>query len=218
MTRKRRLKAGIALLAGLSALAVGWLVFLTFIAPQSGWRLPDQWQGQNLNHPSTVGQEILDGAVSYIDTNPRYDGSKIFAGGVPTDGTGVCTDVVWYGAKAAGMDLRTLVDEDRHADPAAYAATAPAGEQPNADIDYRRVRNLIVYFNRHAQALTTDKSDIEAWQPGDIAVFREHVGVISDRRGADGVPFVIHHEGGLMNRFEKDVLNEREILGHYRLG
>lgn len=183
------------------------------------WRLDDAWTGQNLNQPGPVGEKMVAGAVDYLATAPKYDGSKIYPGGVPNDGTGVCTDVVWYAAKAAGMDLRDLVDADRRAEPQAYAATAPEGETPNPDIDYRRVRNLIVYFDRHAQSLTTDTNDVASWQPGDIVVWKEHVAVISDRRNAQGLPYVLHHEGrGILSRYEADAFKQRgQVWRHYRL-
>ena len=190
----------------LALVLAGGAAFLLWNGNAKGsWRLADAWSGQNLNHPGPVGEKMLAGAVAYLATSPKYDGSKVYPGGVPNDGTGVCTDVVWYAAKAAGMDLRDLVDADRRADPQAYAAAAPEGETPNPDIDYRRVRNLIVYFDRHAQSLTTDTTDVASWQPGDIVVWKEHVAVISDRRNAQGLPYVLHHEGdGIWSRYEAD--------------
>lgn len=213
MGARRFLQVGIVLLC--VALAVGGLLFYQLIyLPHTQWRAENQWRGENLNHPSAVGTQILEGTVNYLSTKPKYDGTKIYPGGVPNDGTGVCTDVIWYGAKAAGMDIRTLLDQDKRANPEAYG-----NEAPNADIDYRRVRNLIIYFKRHAQALTTDKTDVAAWQPGDIVVFHEHVGVVSDRRNSQGLPFVLHHQGGIKAPYESDAINERgEVVGHFRLG
>lgn len=189
------------------------------MTPNREWRLAEAWDGENLNHPSATGKTMVDGAIKYLDTQPVYDGSKIYPGGVPNDGTGVCTDVIYYAAKAVGINLRTLVDEDRRADPGAYASSAFPGEQPNPDIDYRRVRNLMVYFDRHAESLTKDTSDVAAWQPGDIVVWHEHIAVISDRRNAAGLPYVLHHEGVEVGaRYEKDAFAERgEVLRHYRL-
>ena len=202
----------LALVGGAAFLSSSWNA-------KGSWRLDNAWTGQNLNHPGPVGEQMLAGAVAYLATAPKYDGSKVYPGGVPNDGTGVCTDVVWYAAKAAGMDLRELVDADRRADPQAYAAAAPEGETPYPDIDYRRVRNLIVYFDRHAQSLTTDTTDVASWQPGDIVVWKEHVAVISDRRNAQGLPYVLHHEGnGILFRYEADAFQQRgEPWRHYRL-
>ncbi|QQU08117.1 DUF1287 domain-containing protein [Mobiluncus curtisii] len=219
-SRGRKCYVTLAILLLVIVVLAGGVVFLLSNWRSSGpWRLDDAWGGQNLNHPGPVGTKMLSGAVAYLDTAPKYDGSKVYPGGVPNDGTGVCTDVVWYAAKAAGMDLRELVDADRRADPQAYAAMAPEGEAPNPDIDYRRVRNLIVYFDRHAQSLSTDTTDVASWQPGDIVVWKEHVAIISDRRNAQGLPYVLHHEGnGFWSRYEADVLGNRgKVWRHYRL-
>lgn len=215
---RKRFLIGVILV--LVLVLAGGAAFLLWNGNAKGsWRLDSAWAGQNLNHPGPVGERMLAGAVAYLDTAPNYDGSKVYPGGVPNDGTGVCTDVVWYAAKAAGMDLRELVDADRRADPQAYAATAPKGETPNPDIDYRRVRNLIVYFDRHAQSLTTDTTDVASWQPGDIVVWKEHVAVISDRRNAQGLPYVLHHEGnGIWSHYEADAFRQRgKPWRHYRL-
>lgn len=195
----------------------GWMA-VRILSPTDDWRLADQWQGKSLNRPSSTGQKILAGTLEYLETKPSYDGSRVYPGGVPTDGTGVCTDVVWYGAKAGGVNLRDAVDQDRHSAPQEYAKTAPSGEVPDANIDYRRVRNLLVYFHRHAQSLTTDTTEVSAWQPGDIVVFREHVGVVSDRRNAMGLPYLLHHEPGMWARYEADVIGSRPVRGHFRLG
>ena len=38
------------------------------------------------------------------------------------------------------------------------------------NIDFRRVKNLKVYFDNNAISLTTDINEIEEWQGGDIVV------------------------------------------------
>lgn len=55
--------------------------------------------------------DILQGALDYCNTNPKYK-SKYYNGGYPNDGYGVCTDVVAYAMKAAGYDLMELVEKD----------------------------------------------------------------------------------------------------------
>ena len=78
-----------------------------------------------------------------------------------------------------------------------------------------------VFFSRHAEALSCDLADIGAWQPGDIVVFRggtDHIGIISDKRNANGVPWLIHNGG--QPRREEDALEklavQKEIVSHYR--
>ena len=150
-------------------------------------------------------------ALHYIETEPKYK-SVYYQGGYPNDGYGVCSDVVAFALKDAGYDLQILVDEDIAAHPDDYDV-----EVADANIDFRRVRNLLVYFQNHAVSLTNDLSDIEEWQGGDIVVFPEHIGIISDKRNGKGIPFLIHHASPLQFRYEEDVLERYEIIGHFRI-
>lgn len=159
------------------------------------------------------GEDVLAGALAYVGTRPKY-GSRYYAGGWPDDGYGVCTDVVAQALRSAGYDLQALVAEDVAAAPDAYGI-----DMPDSNIDFRRVRNQQTWLERHATSLTIDTSDFAAWQGGDIVVFHEHIGVVSDRRTRDGVPYVIHHEGPWQWAYEEDVLHHRtDVLGHYRVG
>lgn len=157
--------------------------------------------------------DILDSALAYVQTRPRYR-SAYYAGGYPDDGCGVCTDVVAFALRGAGFDLRTLMAEDIAAAPEAYGISAP-----DADIDFRRVPNVRVYLERHAEALTCDTTDVEVWQGGDIVVYDGHIGIVSDRRDAYGVPYLIHHASPFQLAYEEDALaSYGEVVGHYRLG
>ncbi len=159
-------------------------------------------------------QDMLAGALDYVATKPQYR-SAYFDGGWPTDGSGVCTDVVAYALRAAGYDLPSLVDADKRAAPELYF-----GVPPDANIDYRRVPNLAVYFSRHATALTTDVNAIDQWQGGDIVIFDDdHIGIVSDRRNASGVPYLIHHAHPMQRHYEENTLaSYSNITGHYRVG
>lgn len=164
--------------------------------------------------------DILAGARAYVATRPRY-GSAYYQGGRPDDGRGVCTDVVDQALLAAGYDLQTLVDTDRRANPADY------GMDPiDSNVDFRRVHNVRVYLEHTAdlehtaEGLTCDPAQIDQWQGGDIVVWNDHVGIVSDRRDADGVCYVIHHAGLLQLCYEEDVLESDTfgpIVGHYRM-
>ena len=156
--------------------------------------------------------DILYGVRDYIDNNPKYK-SKYYAGGYPDDEYGVCTDVVAQGFLHAGYDLMTLVNEDILAHPEEYDI-----EKPDINIDFRRVKNLFVYFKHTAVSLTTDISEYEEWQGGDIVVFKNHIGIVSDRRNANGTPFLIHHGSPTQLSYEQDILEDREdIIGHFRI-
>ncbi len=157
-------------------------------------------------------QDMLDGAKAYVATKPKY-ASRYYAGGYPDDGYGVCTDVVAQAMKAAGYDLMQEVSTDIAAHPGDYAI-----DTPDANIDFRRVPTLKVFFAHTAVALTTDTADIDQWQGGDIVIYDNHIAVVSDRRDADGVPYIIHHYSENQTSYEEDALrNWGTINGHYRL-
>ena len=47
---------------------------------------------------------------------------------------------------------------------------------------------------------------------------KRHIGVVSDRRNRNGVPYVIHHNDPWQTAYEQDILEERtDIVGHYRI-
>lgn len=187
----------------------------------SAKRLPDRYGDEIPQIRSSVDMDgdgiddqtdILVGALDYVSKRPVYK-SRYYAGGYPDDGSGVCTDVAAYAMKAAGYDLMQLVADDIAAHKDDYDV-----DEPDANIDFRRVRNLKVYFRHTAAELTTDIRQIEAWQGGDIVIFEDHIGIISDRRNAKGVPYVIHHNDAFQRRYEQDLLEKRsDIVGHYRV-
>ena len=155
--------------------------------------------------------DIVLGARKDAENHPKYD-SRYFDGGFPPDDIGVCTDVVWRAFKNAGYNLREMVDLDIQLRPEAY----PAVENRDKNIDFRRVRNLLVFFRKYAIELTTDVEQIGEWQAGDIVIFKdvEHIGIVSDRRSKDGLPYIIHN-GGQPNR-EEDYLDWGEPTSHFR--
>ncbi len=149
------------------------------------------------------------GARKDAENHPEYI-SKYYDDAYPPDNEGVCTDVIWRAFKNAGYSLRDMVDQDIQDYPEDYNI-----EVRDANIDFRRVNNLIVYFNRYAISLTVNYKEIDSWQPGDIVVFdNKHIGIISDKRNAKGIPYVIHNNGQ-PNR-EEDYLTKNTITNHYR--
>ena len=160
--------------------------------------------------------EILLRTREYISTNPKYK-SEYYIGGYPTGEYGVCTDVVGYALKNSGYDLMTLVNNDVIENLQDYDI-----DEPDINIDFRRVKNLIVYFNHTAESLTTDIDDISQWQGGDIIVFDDHIGIVSDKRNSKGQPFVIHHAYVGQPKYEEDLFGRPinfygEIIAHFRV-
>ena len=143
---------------------------------------------------------------------PKYK-SKYYNTGYPNDGYGVCTDVVAFALKDAGYDLQSLVNEHILANKGLYAI-----EVVDKNIDFRRVKNLKIYLDYNAISLTTDINDIEKWQGGDIVVFKNHIGIVSDNRNRKGISFVIHHANPYQKYYEEDILEyHNDIVGHYRI-
>lgn len=217
---RRRVRILLAvLLAALFAAALAGLLYRFGVIPHKkydnshfgieSYRSSTDRDGDSLDDQS----DILAGAYAYVATKPIYQ-SRYYEGGYPNDGYGVCTDVVARALLSAGYDLQALVDEDRRTNPKGYLA----GEEPDPNIDFRRVRNLLVYFRHTAIALTTDPKRIEEWQGGDVVVFEGHIGIVSDHRNYKGIPFVIHHGRPGQKEYEEDVLESYgSIVGHFRI-
>lgn len=159
--------------------------------------------------------DIMLGARIDAENRPKYK-SAYYAGGYPPDNEGVCTDVIWRAFKNAGYSLKDMIDEDIKENLDKYPRV---NGKPDPNIDFRRVPNLKVFFDRNAKSLTLDLSKIEEWQPGDIVTFgTSHIGIISDKRNKNGIPYLIHNSGQ-RNREENALewCNTVDpISGHYR--
>ena len=215
-------KIAVSLLAAFLLLAGCILVLLAAgFGHTSSRRLKNMYKGSvepavsgsDMDQDGTDDQtDILEGALAYVETEPKYK-SKYYASGYPDDEYGVCTDVVAYALRSAGYDLRSLMDEDIKQHPGDYDI-----DVPDDKIDFRRVKNQKVYFDHTALSLTLDLAEIEEWQGGDIVVFKNHVGIVSDHRNKRGVPYVIHHNSPAQRAYEEDILEKRDdIVGHYRV-
>ena len=156
--------------------------------------------------------DILDSVRDYIATNPKYK-SKYYGTGYPNDEYGVCTDVVAFGLKGAGYNLMELINKDIKDNKNLYNI-----DIIDKNIDFRRVNNLKIYFDNNAISLTTDSSEIDEWQGGDIVIFKKHIGIVSDKRNKKGINFIIHHANPYQKYYEEDILEYRnDIIGHYRM-
>lgn len=156
--------------------------------------------------------DIINNTRKYIKSKPKYQ-SKYYATGYPDDEYGVCTDVVAFSLKDAGYDLMELVYNHVKENRELYDI-----DTIDKNIDFRRVVNLNVYFKNTAIVLTNDVNKIEEWQGGDIVVFKKHIGIVSDKRNKNGVPFIIHHANPYQVHYEEDILEQRDdIIGHYRI-
>lgn len=163
----------------------------------------------------TPTQLLVIGARKDAQAMPAYV-NAYYAGGYPPDDEGTCTDLVWRAFMEAGIELKTLVDEDIRTHRSAYPNIL--FRDPN--IDFRRVQNLKIFFERNALTLTTDIYETDQWQAGDIVIFgrAEHIGIVSDVRNERDIPFLIHNNDQPIR--EEDRLEygayTMGITGHYR--
>ena len=157
--------------------------------------------------------DIVIGARRDAQNMPQYV-SKYYVDGYPPDNEGVCTDLVWRAFKNAGISLKDLLDEDIKSNLDKYPRV---NSKPDPNIDFRRVPNLFVFFERKATKITLDTSPSKnaQWQPGDIVTYgTAHIAIVSDKRNKNGRPYIIHNTGQLTR--EEDALNCMKISGHYR--
>ena len=167
-------------------------------------------------------QDIINGARAEVKNKTKYK-STYYAGGYPPQNEGVCTDVIWRALQNAGYNLKELVDKDIKENTKLYPRVLEFGG-PDPNIDFRRVQNLHVYFNRFSKSLTTDiirydKENLSLWQGGDIVVFLgeiNHIGIVSDKRRNDGVPLLLHNAYGHAREEEYLLKYSESIVGHYR--
>ena len=166
--------------------------------------------------------DIVEGARKEVDNKVPYL-SNYYEGGYPPETEGVCTDVVWRALKNAGVNLKDDMDKDIAKNPEDYKEGIV---KPDPNIDFRRVKNQKVYFKKYYEELTTeidvdDVENLKEWQPGDIIVKRneEHVAILSDRRGRNGVPYILHnaYNHATEDNYLLEWYRSGKIEGHYRL-
>ncbi|MGM9988584.1 MAG: DUF1287 domain-containing protein [Bacillaceae bacterium] len=182
--------------------------------------VPNEYsKADNNNNGIADPIDIVNGARKEAKNKTPYK-SNYYDGGYPPDNEGVCTDVIWRGLKQAGITLKTEMDKDIATNTKLYPRT---DGKPDANIDFRRVPNQHVFFNRHLISLPTeiisgDINNLKQWQPGDIVVYRkdyDHVAIVSDKRTRDGIPYIIHNNPPFASEIKITSL-ANPIAGHYR--
>lgn len=163
--------------------------------------------------------DIVNAARTEVENRTLYK-SAYYEGGYPPISEGVCTDVIWRGLTGAGINLKDLMNTDINNHTSLYPRT---NGNPDSNIDFRRVPNQFVFFQRFAESLTTelipnDLENLAEWQPGDIVVYLEgtdHIGIISDKRTKDGIPYLIHNTPPFASEI-KLTSYKKPIAGHFR--
>lgn len=174
---------------------------------------------QDGTDPRVAG--LIEAAIEQTKSWVIYDGSYVVldypGGDVPAD-RGVCTDVIIRAYRAVGLDLQVLVHEDMKDNFDAYPDIWGLS-RPDPNIDHRRVPNLQTFFTRHGQALPAPQ-EADAYRPGDLVTWMlggrlPHIGIVTDKRSADGQRPLIAHNIGYGPQLE-DMLFDHEITGRYR--
>ena len=169
--------------------------------------------------------DILIGAKKLLLNAAAYtEGYKPvpFPGGDVPRQMGVCTDVLVRALRNAGLDLQGELYADIARAPRAY----PMVKKRNPSIDHRRVRTLAPFFRRHFLKRGVDPRDArDPYRAGDIVFMDtfpsrpgpDHVGIISDRKGASGLPLVINNWAPGSEDSEMDLLPFVPVTERFRL-
>jgi uncharacterized protein YijF (DUF1287 family) len=145
-----------------------------------------------------------------------------FPGGDVPRQMGVCTDVIVRALRNAGLDLQAELHADIARAPRAY----PMVRKRNPSIDHRRVKTLLPFFRRHMMRHGTDARDPrDPYQAGDIVFMDtfpsrsgpDHVGIVSDRLGASGLPLIINNWAPGSADAEMDLLPFVLVTDRFRL-
>jgi uncharacterized protein len=166
-------------------------------------------------------QQLVAAAVERTSHHVRYDSSYVRIpypdGDVPAD-TGVCTDEIIRSYRAVGVDLQKEVHEDIEYNWGAYPHDSRWRQaHPDSNIDHRRVPNLAVFFSRKGQTLPITYG-ADDYSPGDLVTWDlgggvPHIGIVVDRKSAQGERYLVVHNIGEGPRME-DVLFRWKITGH----
>jgi uncharacterized protein len=166
-------------------------------------------------------KQMLEGAIAQAGVTTSYDPSYValdYPGGDVPEETGVCSDVVVRAFRKAGIDLQKEIHEDMKAARSDYP-TKWGAIDVDANIDHRRVLNLMAYFRRQGKSLPISDNATD-YQPGDIVAWdltggMDHIGIVTNILSDSGDRYLIVHNIGAGTRVE-DVLFDWTIKGHYR--
>ena len=188
-------------------------------------RAISDWGKNDADHDDIPNQlDILIGAKKTALNGAKYQGGykgMAYPGGDVPRTEGVCTDVIVRAVRNAGIDLQKELREDIKAHPKGY----PMVDTPDPNIDQRRVRTLLPYFERNWTSLPTDLEDADSlWAPGDVLFMNtmgddrpDHVGIVSDRVGDSGRPLVINNWTNGYHTQAMDLLDFVPVTHRFRV-
>ena len=191
-------------------------------------RLPSLFASLSISAPWALAErpvevaKFVEAAHAQIGKTLTYDPaytSLVYPGGdVPLE-RGVCSDVAIRAFRGVGFDLQKEVHEDMKRAFSRYPKNWDL-RKPDANIDHRRVLNLMTFFKRRGKSLPVTKNAAD-YLPGDLVTCivpknLPHIMIVSDQVSPlDPSRRLIIHNIGQGARAE-DRLFEFELTGHYR--
>ena len=186
----------------------------------------DETGNQNL---TDTQKNIVLKALELLDRDIEY-GYQLFPDtGYPSSNVWISTDVISVTLNECGIDLLELIYQDMNEHKEDYPMDKTGRKTPIKHIDSRDVIFQAQFFNRNALTLPTeydidDEDNSLIWLAGDIVYFRfdennidkDRGGFISPHTNIDGVNLVIMISPENNTLEEVDVLQQYEIVGHYR--
>lgn len=171
--------------------------------------------------PVDFYRHLSDAALSLTKQHVVYDAEYLVIpypnGDVPAN-KGVCADVVIRAYRKLGIDLQKEVHEDMQQHFSAYPKLWGL-KTTDANIDHRRVPNLMKFFSRKGTILPMTQNSAD-YNPGDIVCWDlgggiTHIGLVVNKQSVDGKRFlIVHNIGG--GQVLADCLFQFKVIGHYR--
>ena len=197
-----------------------WVFIIACLGAVAGL-LPAQVNPAASESAAVKRQQLVDAALAQVGVTTSYDPEYVklsYPGGDVPEDRGVCTDVIIRALREVNVDLQVLVHADKAKAPDAYSHDG-ASKLLDANIDHRRVPNLMVFFRRAGREVPVSQVETD-YLPGDIVAWRLpsgllHVGMVADRFAPGTQRRLMVHNIGDGAQCE-DVLFAFTIIGHYR--
>jgi len=182
------------------------------------------------NGLSEAQKNIALKALELLDEDVEY-GYQLFPDtGYPDNNVWISTDLISITLNNCGYDLMELMYKDMIEHKEDYSLEDKGRKTPIKYIDFRDVIFQEKFFSRNALTTLPHEYNLNGenldflWQAGDIVYFRldednhdkDRGGFISPHTRENGIPLVIMIEPETNILKEVDLLQEYEIIGHYR--
>lgn len=195
---------------------------LAYRAPVTELNVGDtaSWLEQSSDFGNQLAAAALKRTLEQIEYDDAYYSIKYPMGDIPST-KGVCSDLVIRSYRSLGIDLQELVHEDMRHHFRIYPQLWGLN-QPDPNIDHRRVPNLQRYFSRHGKELAIPNGEYPAdgYQYGDVITWRlphgdTHMGIVVPGPGIRKSEKWVVHNIGSGPQWENKLM-EYEIVGQYR--